>query len=154
TTPGPVLGPRGGTRRRTRNPHSRRRRRPGRRRCREPATRAGERAGPHGHRGNRDRARGADRATDRIGRCTRMTPTTSPRRPRRILTLLIALVVPLLVAAAFTTTLPHPGRRAEQAVASAVNNDEPVALDGQTDPPGRRLAHARAAGKGRPQAAL
>lgn len=77
-----------------------------------------------------------------------MTPTTSLRRPRRILTLLIALVVPLLVAAAFTTTLAHPGRHAEEVVAAVVNNDEPVELEGQTVPLGRQLAAALAEGKG------
>lgn len=73
---------------------------------------------------------------------------TSRSTARKVVGILIALLVPVLIAAAFTTTLAHPARHFDDVVAAVVNNDEPVELEGQIVPLGRQLAAALVEGQG------
>src|SRR5690625_4948678 len=77
-----------------------------------------------------------------------MTPFSSLHRPRRALVIIIAMIVPILIAAAFTTTLADPQRHTGEVVAAVVNKDEPVELQGQLVPLGRQLAAALVEGQG------
>ncbi len=68
--------------------------------------------------------------------------------PSRWAVFLIALLVPVLAAMAFATTLANPDRHVRSVVAAVVNNDEPVELQGQIVPLGRQLAAALVEGQG------
>src|SRR5699024_10811107 len=73
---------------------------------------------------------------------------TSLKNPSRLVILIIAVLVPLLAAGAFTATLAHPQRHVDGVVAAVVNNDEPVELQGQLAPLGRQRAAALVEGQG------
>lgn len=73
---------------------------------------------------------------------------TSLKNPSRLVILIIAILVPLLAAGAFTAALANPQRHIDDVVAAVVNNDEPVELEGQLAPLGRQFAAALVEGQG------
>lgn len=69
-------------------------------------------------------------------------------RRRRRGAILIALLVPILIAGAFIAALAQPQDHFDRVVAAVVNTDEPVELEGQLAPLGRQLAAALVDGQG------
>src|SRR5690625_304176 len=62
------------------------------------------------------------------------------KKPRPILGVVVALLVPLITAGILIGVLAKPQDRLDQITAAIVNNDEPVELEGQLVPLGRQLA--------------
>ncbi len=64
----------------------------------------------------------------------------STTKPRPILGVVIAILVPLITAGILIGVIAKPQDQLDQVTAAIVNNDEPVELDGQPVPLGRQLA--------------
>src|SRR5690625_2568915 len=62
------------------------------------------------------------------------------KKPRPILGVVVAILVPLITAGILIGVLAKPQDRLDQITAAIVNNDEPVELEGQLVPLGRQLA--------------
>src|SRR5690625_7682406 len=62
------------------------------------------------------------------------------KKPRPILGVVVAILVPLITAGILIGVLAKPQDRLDQITAAIVNNDEPVELEGQPVPLGRQLA--------------
>lgn len=69
----------------------------------------------------------------------RFAPVTTAK-PRPILGVIIAILVPLMTAGILIGVLHKPQEQLGQVTAAIVNNDEPVELEGQLVPLGRQLA--------------